>query len=127
MKKLILLLIIVSLLPLSGCVSAGRAERRKRTEGWEYVRIERRVPDKNCIYKIQDVCGEKSASKCYNWYKKRAKFYGANTVVITEDIRDRTAIAGSPSPIAPLFKSSATTEALADYYDCPNCEPETQK
>lgn len=117
------LLIFLALLLCSGCVSAGRKERRIKTQGWEFVRIEKQLPSKDCIYKMQEVCGEKSLSQCYIWYKQRAKFYGANTVVITEDEKSRTAVFGSPNPVSPAFKSSMTAYLLADFYDCPKCEP----
>jgi hypothetical protein len=120
-----LLIILISLL-LFGCATTRRKEAKEfqeRTKGWEYVRIERQVPDKNCAYIVQEVCGEKGLTKCLNWYKRRAKNYGANTVVIIEDVRSRTATYGDISPAKPTFKSSVNSDLLADYYNCPKCEP----
>jgi hypothetical protein len=131
MNQRTILILLILFLFLPGCVSSTRKQRRldqaeyqRSIRGWEYVRIERRVPYKDCIYKVQEVCGEKSIPECLNWYKQRAKRFQANTVVLIEDDRSRTLIAGSPNPIAPVVKSSViATALLADYYFCPKCEP----
>ncbi len=120
MIKNLLILLFASIF-LSGCAIVRRIEYIKRIKGWEYVRIERQVPDKNCVYKIQEVCGEKSTVVCYNWFKQRAKYYGANVVILTEDSRSRTATFDNVA--GPRFKSSTTISALADYYNCPRCQP----
>jgi len=127
MKKIILVLILASLLPLSGCIT--RMEKRKKMIGWEYVRIERQVPSKDCVYKIQDSCGGRGAN-CYDSFKRSAKLYGANVVVITEDTRSQTS-SGSTAIYngagGGSFKSVETMTALADYYDCPNYKYGEQK
>lgn len=57
-----------------------------RYPNWEYVRIERRVPESRCVYKVQESCPRPSALEgCFNWFKKRATKFEANTVVMTED------------------------------------------
>lgn len=140
MKKLISLLIIVSLLPLAGCAifQPHRAEKMKKMQGWEYVRVEKKIPCKGCRYIIQEACGEKGASKCYNWYKKQAKLYGANTVVVTEDIRSQkgsgsSSIIGSSNAYGSSigggsgFQYYEAIAALADYYECPAYDPGEQK
>jgi len=62
--------------------------------GYEYVRIEQSKPSNQCQYKVQESCPYTAAEGCYNWYKKRATTFDANTVVITGN-------------------------RLADYYHCP--------
>lgn len=129
MKKPICSIIVVMfLIFLSGCISSARRERRvlkaqydKKIIGWEYIRIEKQIPDKDCIYKIQEACGEKNSFECYNWFKQRAKFYGANTVVITEAANSRTV--SFKNIVGPTFKSAETITALADYYYCPKSAP----
>jgi len=148
MKKLILLVIIVSLLPLVGCSASRRELRRMRRiknaeyyqkiQGWEYVRVEKKIPCKGCRYIIQEACGEKDASRCYNWYKQEAKFYGGNTVVVTEDVRSQKAygsssVMGSSNAYGSSiggggsFQSAETMAALADFYECPAYDPGEQK
>ncbi len=135
-----LILVFMFLASLSGCVSARRRQRRadraaylEKTKGWEYVRIEKKVPHKDCAYIIQEACGETGAVNCYNWYKQQAKFYGGNTVVVTEDVRSQKAAGsssiagssyGSSSNIGGFagFQSNQTISALADYYSCPKYE-----
>lgn len=141
MKKLIVVVLIVMfVVPLSGCTAARREARRlkrqknaeyyRKIQGWEYVRIEKKVPCKDCTYIIQEACGEKDASKCYNWYKQEAKYYGGNTVVVIEDIRSPKAygsssIGGSSNNLGAYisgsgnFQAYETISALADYYICP--------
>ena len=121
MKKLILLLIIVSLLPMSGCIifQHNKYEERKKSVGWEFVRIERSVPCKDCKYIIQESCGGRDSSRCYDKFKKDAKKYGANTVVLTEDIRSWKE--GS-SMATGTWSGNEVSNALADFYDCPKYE-----
>jgi hypothetical protein len=127
MKKFGMLLMGLSILVVfsqTGCVSASKRQKRaekaarlEKMKGWEYVRIERQVPHKDCVYKLQQACGEKNASKCYNWYKQEAKIYNCNTVVITEDVRSR---GDKVDPFMGTFKGGQDISALADFYDCPN-------
>jgi hypothetical protein len=139
-KFTVLILVLMFLIPLSGCVSARRKQRRidmaayfEKIKGWEHVRVEKKVPCKDCVYIIQEACGETGATTCYNWYKKQAKFYGGNVVVITEDVRSQsfagsTSIAGSSygksSSVGGFggFRSAQNMSALADYYNCPKYE-----
>ena len=53
--------------------------------GWQYVRIEKSLPDASCEYRVQEVCPPMALEGCLNWYKKRATRYDANTVVLGED------------------------------------------
>ncbi len=70
----------VVMLVLLGCCSAVRYPN------WEYVRIEASVPDPACVYVVQEACpGWTAVEGCYNWYKKRATTFDANTVVVTGD------------------------------------------
>ena len=92
---------------------------------WEYVRIEYEVPSKKCEYKIQEACYSVGA-KCFNWYKKRATIYGANTVVLTEresGQRDKSSIIAINGNTGGSSVSDPTITALADYYFCPNNKP----
>ena len=93
----------------------------QRYPDWQYVRIEYQIPSEECEYKVQEACSYKGAA-CYNWYKKRATKYGANTVVITQADKDinsssRTVVlngsGGSSS------ETNVLLTALADYYSCP--------
>lgn len=99
---------------LAGCASA-------RYKGWEYVRIEKEIPSPACEYKIQEACSYAGAL-CYNWYKRRATKFGANTVVLTDVSKDRVS-AGSAVVINSVgsanTKSAIVMTALADYYFCP--------
>ncbi len=102
---------------ITGCASI----RSKRYKGWEYVRIEKQIPNNNCEYKIQEACSKTGAS-CYNYFKQRAILYGANTVVITDIAIGQT----SKSSAIILntgggadYKSEQSITALADYYFCP--------
>ena len=123
MKKLtVLVLVLAFLLSLSGCASG-------RYKGWEYVRIEKRVPNTNCEYKIQDTCSGAGAN-CYNYYKQEATLYGANTVVITEDVRSQRssgAAAAYNGAGGASFKSAEVMTTLADYYACPPYKPGEKK
>jgi len=81
------------------------------------VRIEENgIPStKNCIYKAQMSCpqGLFTANDCYDWHKKTATKYDANTVVITSSRKVATlSIANNFA-----FGSEQTT-SLADYYTC---------
>jgi len=110
MKNWILLLFL--LVVLSGCAHS----RHARYAGWEYVRIEEKVPGDRCVYKVQEVCPAKG-TEALIWFKKRAKLFGANTVVITKTLRG---IGGSVSatPVGAKFDANAESY-IADYYDCP--------
>jgi hypothetical protein len=109
---------------------AQKAEYLERIKGWEYVIVEKKVPHKDCKYIIQEVCGEKGAARCYNWFKERAKFYGGNTVVVTEDVRSQSS-AGAGGVIGGSgfggYKSVQTISAIADYYSCPEYKTDEQK
>lgn len=115
MKEAIVLLVL--LVSFSGCASS----RNKRYAGWEYVRIEKQVPNSNCEYKIQEACN-KRGSGCYNWFKQKAITYGANTVVIT-DMSKSQASKGSAVVFnhggGAEYSSEEVMSALADYYFCP--------
>jgi len=87
-------------------------------KNWEYVRIESSIPSSECKYKIQEACYQTGAT-CYNWYKKRATIYGANTVVISmKDIGQSTKSnwAGNAT------SSDSAVTALAEYYFCPSSQ-----
>lgn len=144
-KKFIgLFLVGLLIMSLSGCTASRREARKlkrartaefyKKIHGWEYVRIEKKVPHKDCEYIIQEACGEKDASRCYNWYKQQAKFYGGNTVVVTEDVRSQKASGASSFGANPSYASGfgsfqayETISALADYYSCPTYKVGEQK
>ena len=150
MKKFTaLVLVLTFLLPLSGCVSAERREARRqkrliktqkiedekarleKMKGWEYVRVEKRVPCKDCVYKLQLACGEKDAASCYTWYKQMAKVYDCNTVVITEDVRSESSNGGfgfvSGVGGGGGYKTNQSIAALADFYVCPEYKVGEQK
>ena len=133
MKKLICLLISVSLLFLVGCAHS-KAERRtsrvnKRYPGWEQVRIEKEVPQKNCEYKIQKACSQ-PGGKCYDFFKQNATTYGANVVVITDLGRGQRS-SGYTSVYNGAggggFSSVDSMTALADFYYCPGYKFGEQK
>ena len=92
MRSAILLIVLM----VSGCVGI-------RYPGWEYVRIETEIPSAVCVYKAQEGCG-KQPGVCYNWHKRRATLYDANTVVLA---------------VASNERLSTNRAALADYYFCP--------
>ena len=103
MNKISYLLILI----LVGCTTASRYP------GWEFVRIENSLPSDGCSYKVQEACSVQAATEgCFNWFKKRATLYDANTVVLTGDL---------------LVEYEADTvvltkELLAEYYTCPTAE-----
>jgi hypothetical protein len=77
---------------LLGCFAIGCAA--VKYPGYQYVRIEKTLPDAQCKYLVQEACPRPTALEgCLNWYKKRATRYDANTVVLTGP-------------------------GLAEYYDC---------
>ena len=112
MEKIII--ILIGIIALSGCAHG-------RYKGWQYVRIEKQLPGSNCEYKIQEACSE-SGAECYNWYKKRAVLYGANTVVVTEDSRSWQQ---RGSEMSGRWKGDEVVTALADYYYCPGSKDRT--
>jgi hypothetical protein len=87
---------------LSGCASYP---------GWQQVRIEKELPLK-CEYKAQESCNLEG-NNCYDWHRKRATNYGANTVIIV-DFRSQQAYMGG------IWLSEGVTinSTLADYYFC---------
>jgi hypothetical protein len=103
MKNKILLVSFYSL--LAGCASW-------KYPNWEYVRVETEVPNKNCVYKMQESCSE-DGNQCMEWHKKRATNYGANTVVITDKSKQNQFSAG-------MFGANGgeNMNTLADYYYC---------
>lgn len=110
MKPQTILITIIASLTLSGCASL-------KYPGWEMVRIEENgfPSTKNCTYKAQMSCpqGLFVANDCYDWHKKTATKYDANTVVITSSRKVATlSIANNVA-----FGGEQTT-SLADYYDC---------
>jgi len=124
MKKLTALILVLAFIaPLSGCAIQRRMERNEKMKGWEYVRIEKEVPQKNCVYKIQVACGEKGA-QCYNYYKRQAKIYDANVAVITEDKRSWQQ---RGSEMSGQWKGDEIITALADLYYCPDYKYGEQK
>ena len=69
----------LSLLLLVGC------SVNSRYPGWQHVRIESAISVDQCEYRVQEACPEVSALEgCYNWYKKRATRFKANTVKLTK-------------------------------------------
>jgi hypothetical protein len=101
------LIIVAALSILAGCASL-------RNRDWEYVRIERELPSKSCVYKMQDSCSTKNAN-CFNDLKKRATAYDANTVLITEekdqDGYNRSGFTGNA-------KGGNFTSLVVEYYYC---------
>jgi hypothetical protein len=102
MKKL---MIVVAVFAFSGCASS-------KYPNWQYVRIESAIPDKSCVYKMQESCSEEG-NECLEWHQKRATKYGANTVVITDKSNQKEFSAG-------MFgaHSGENTITLVDYYEC---------
>jgi hypothetical protein len=123
-----LILVLMFLMPVSGCANRNR-RYNKRFPGWEQVRIEKEVPNKDCEYKIQEACSAGGA-KCYNTYKQRATLFGANVVVITDMARGQKS-SGSTSIYNGVggggFSSTDSITALADFYYCPNYKFGEQK
>ena len=99
--------LLIAVMLISGCSGSSRYPN------WESVRIESKIPDSGCIYKSQDACG-KAGAGCFNFFKKRATTFGANTVVITDSSKDQA----SYSLLLGVGGGSSIT-ALADYYACP--------
>lgn len=74
-------LVLGSLLFLLGSCTASM-----RYPGYEYVRIEASIPSSECKYVVQEACPRPSALEgCYNYFKKRATTYDANTVVLDQN------------------------------------------
>lgn len=89
--------------------------------GWQHVRIEVYSAPESCQYVMQEACSLPGA-ECFDWYKKRAIKYDANTVVITHAKQGVTTeksgflIGGIGSTGT---RTSTSVIALADYYFCP--------
>ena len=79
---------------------------------WEYVRIEKQVPEAGCIYKMQEACSLRT-NACMNWHKQRATTFNANTVVITSAETQKDSTVGVWS--ARVGENSST---VAEYYYC---------
>lgn len=86
---------------LAGCNSV-------RYPNWEHVRVEYKIPDTGCKYVIQETCYGRSA-KCFDFYKKRATVFKANTVVL-------------PNMSETIVSSTPKLTTLADYYACPKTQ-----
>lgn len=99
------MVIAVAVLLLGGCAST-------LYPNWEYVRVENELPNKNCVYKMQEPCNEGS-NECFNWHKKRATKFGANTVVITDKANQSRYSAGMWGA-----RGGDNMNTLADYYYC---------
>jgi len=92
----------------------------RRYVGWEYVRIEQQLPSNNCEYKIQEACYQPGAG-CFNYYKKRATLFNANTVVLTNIDQGQSSSGGAfvyKGIGSGKSKSNMAYTALADYYYC---------
>lgn len=99
-------IIIMALCVLAmGCTNS-------RYPNWQYVRIEKQIPDTKCIYKMQEVCSLRT-NACLNWHKQRATTFGADTVVITQSEALAVASTGFTG-----YKSSENSSTVADYYYC---------
>lgn len=81
---------------------------------WEYVRIEDHVPDKACVYKMQEACS-RASNLCLNWHKQRATKFDANTVVITSKEKMSSFAGNGWLGVAKGGESSST---VAEYYAC---------
>lgn len=81
---------------------------------WQYVRIERELPNNTCVYKLQDVCNTKHEN-CLTELKKRASSQGANTVLIAEE-KDQDGYARSS--FTGNAKGGNFTTMIVEYYDC---------
>jgi hypothetical protein len=115
--KPLLSLVLIPILFFSTLGCAHHNSRCPRYFGWEYVRIEDKVPSDQCVYKVQEVCPIKGA-KALIWFKKHARLYGANTVVITKTLKG---IGGSITATPGGANFDANSESyIAEYYDCPN-------
>jgi hypothetical protein len=102
-------LAIGALVALSGCTNL-------KYWGWKHVRIEDQVPAESCEYKVQEACGSTQA-RCFNWYKKRATKFDANTVVIKPQ---QQFAAPSGTTINNNVVINYRPGLLADYYHCPS-------
>ena len=71
-KIISLILVALFVISLFGCSRGARYT--KRFPGWEQVRIEKEVPQKNCEYKIQKACS-KAGSVVGSAKKSGCKFY----------------------------------------------------
>jgi hypothetical protein len=71
MKKIVLTVLAFT---VSGCANI-------KYPGWQNVEVVSQLPNKKCAYKTKETCTE-SNEACYDWYKKRATKFGANTVVM---------------------------------------------
>ncbi len=90
---------------------------------WEYVRIENKLPDPNCVYKMQESCAKRGAG-CLTWFKRRATEFGANTVVITQTENQQQISTGMWG-----VNGGDVSTSLADYYYCntaKNIQPKAQ-
>jgi len=92
---------------LTGCTNL-------KYPNWEYVRIEHQVPDKSCVYKIQDACSLPT-NECMNWHKQRATKFNANTVVITSSEKLERY---SSSAWTGGVSGGENSSTLAEYYYC---------
>lgn len=108
MRKIIIAALCVNMF---GCGAIIDATKYKN---WEYTRIEKTVPDKACIYKVQEACS-REGNDCLNWHKKRAILFDANTVVIQSDEKLKTFSASGWTGSASGGDNSST---LAEYYYC---------
>jgi len=93
------------------CVLMGGCTNSKYPN-WQYVRIEPQVPDKKCVYKMQEPCSLRT-NACLNWHKQRATTFGADTVVITQAEALTVASTGFTG-----YKASENSSTIADYYYC---------
>ena len=98
-------MIVATVLLASGCTNL-------KYPNWQYVRIENQVPDKSCVYKMQEPCSAEGKD-CLDWHKQRATKYNANTVVITDKSNHSQYSAGMWGA-----RGSEDTTTLADYYYC---------
>ena len=108
MKMLSLALLTMS---TPGCIG--------KYEGWEHVRIEFE-PVEDCSYVVQEVCAQPGVH-CYNWFKKRAVVYDANTVVITRSEDEFTSKSSSlvlGNTASSSSSSSNLNAMIADYLFC---------
>ncbi len=87
---------------LSGCASYP---------GWQQVRIQKDLPAA-CEYKMQEACNL-VGNKCYDWHKKRATKYGANTVVLVDVMNQQSYTGGIW-----FSEGVGVASTLADYYFC---------
>ncbi len=98
---------------LTGCANG-------KYKGWEQVRIEGQVPQKDCVYKTQEGCG---SSNCFNWFKKRATKCGANVVILKSLSKSKEVVGGTFVSNGSGFGGVGTVDTmsgLADFYYCPN-------